>query len=220
MSLKLIGAGYGRTGTMSLKFALEKLGYGPCYHMMEVMPNPKVVAKWAAIARGGDPNWDVIFKGYQSCVDWPACDYWRAIAGHFPEAKLLLTVRDSSTWFASTQKSIFSKAHMDRFFGSNADPDAKTMVERLFVKNFDGRGNDREHAIKVFEKHNEDVIRSVPRYRLLCFNVADGWAPLCHFLSLPVPDEPFPHFNKSEQWADGPPAVAAAPEAVLKPTRK
>ena len=220
MSLKLIGAGFGRTGTMSVKFALEKLGFGPCYHMMEVMPHPPRVAKWAALARGGDPDWDDIFKGYQSCVDWPACDYWRQIASHFPDAKILLTVRDSQKWFDSTQKTIFSKAHMDRFLTEASDPDARAMVERLFVTNFDGRGNDREHAIKVFEKHNEEVIRTVPRYRLLCFNASEGWEPLCRFLSMPVPDEPFPRFNTADEWKDGPPVKEAAPDAVLKATRK
>jgi hypothetical protein len=205
---------------MSVKFALEKLGFGPCYHMMEVMPHPERVAKWAALARGGEPDWDEIFNGYASCVDWPACDYWRQIAGHFPEAKVVLTVRDSDKWFASTQKTIFSKEHMDRFLPEGGDPDLKAMVERLFVRNFDGRGNDREHAIGVFEKHNEDVIRSLPKYRLLCFNVKEGWEPLCRFLGVPVPDEPFPKLNSSDDWLNGMPKDGAVPDSAIKAARK
>jgi hypothetical protein len=218
MALKLIGAGFGRTGTTSVKAALEKLGFGPCYHMLEVMPHPERVAQWAALARGAEPDWDAIFAGYQSCVDWPACSYWRKIASHFPEAKVLLTVRDSQKWFDSTQGTIFSKEHMDRFLAPGADPDLKAMVERLFVTTFEGRGNEREHAIRVFEQHNEDVIRSLPRYRLLCFNAAEGWAPLCRFLSVPVPDEPFPFLNSGEQW--GMPKDGAVPAAALPAARK
>jgi hypothetical protein len=220
MALKLIGAGFGRTGTLSVKVALEKLGFGPCYHMAEVMHYPEVVAKWAAIARGGEPDWDDIFEGYQSCVDWPACTYWRQIASHFPDAKVLLTVRDSAKWFASAQQTIFSKAHMDLFSAPDADPDLKAMIERLFVTTFNGRGHDREHAIKVFEQHNEEVIRSVPRYRLLCFNAAEGWEPLCRFLSLPVPDEPFPFLNSADQWLDGKPKDGTVPPSLVRAAPK
>jgi hypothetical protein len=109
---------------------------------------------------------------------------------------------------------------MDRFLPEGADPNLKSMVERLFVTTFNGRGNDRAHAIEVFEKHNEDVIRSLPRYRLLCFNVKDGWEPLCRFLSLPAPDEPFPRLNSSDDWLSDMPKDGAASQSVIDAVRK
>lgn len=210
MALKVIGAGFGRTGTASLKFALERIGFGPCYHMMEVMPNPDNVAHWAQIARGGKPDWDRIFKGYMATVDWPACGYWRELAAHYPEAKVILSMRDPERWFESTQKTIFSEAHLTQFLTDHSDPDLRDMVGHLFTKTFDGRGRDREHAIAVYRRHNEEVMRTIPRDRLLVFNPAEGWAPLCGFLGVAVPDEPFPKRNTSEEWIARPPSLRDA----------
>ncbi|MBI2995021.1 MAG: sulfotransferase family protein [Gammaproteobacteria bacterium] len=205
MALKLIGAGFGRTGTASLKFALEWLGFGPCYHMMEVMPNPRNVAYWARIARGEQPDWDRIFEGYASTVDFPACSYWRELAAHFPEAKVILSMRDPDRWFESAQRTIFSKAHLDQFLGDGCDPDLRDMVARLFITTFDGHGRDRDHAIAVYNRHNEEVMRTIPVDRLLAFNPEQGWAPLCAFLGVSMPDEPFPIRNTTEEWIARPP---------------
>ncbi|MGH8246419.1 MAG: sulfotransferase family protein, partial [Gammaproteobacteria bacterium] len=123
MALKVIGAGFGRTGTMSIKFALERIGFGPCYHMMEVMPHPQAVSQWARLARGEQSDWDGIFKGYAATVDWPACTYWRELAEYYPDATVILSVRDPARWFESTQKTIFSRQHLDQFLGRDSDPD-------------------------------------------------------------------------------------------------
>ena len=200
MALKLIGAGFGRTGTMSLKAALEKIGYGPCYHMIEVFGNHKFPGYWARIARGEKPNWDEIFNGFVSTVDWPACTYWRELADHYTDAKVLLTVRDPERWFESTQNTIFSKFHHDSFYAEGADPDQRAMVEVLYDKTFQRRQNDHDHVISVYNAHNEEVKRTIPADRLLVYEVKEGWEPLCNFLGVPVPAEPFPRINTSEDW--------------------
>src|SRR3954452_7833833 len=102
MALKVIGAGFGRTGTLSLKIALEQLGFGPCYHMLEVIANPPFAEYWAQAAEGRMPDWDEVFRGYVSAVDWPSADYWSALAAHYPQGKVILTVRDPESWFRST----------------------------------------------------------------------------------------------------------------------
>lgn len=218
MALKLIGAGFGRTGTASLKFALERIGFGPCYHMMEVMPNPDNVALWADIARGGAPDWDWIFRGYAATVDWPACTYWRELAAHYPQARVILTLRDPDLWFESTQKTIFSEAHLNQFLTGDSDPDLRTMVGRLFTTTFGELGRDREHVIAVYRRHNEEVMRAIPRDRLLVFNPVEGWAPLCRFLGVAEPDEPFPKRNTTEEWIARPPSLRDAIPAATAAT--
>ncbi len=200
MALKLIGAGFGRTGTMSLRDALDKIGYGPCYHMSVVMQNPQNARYWAAAGRGEKVNWDEVFEGFVSTVDWPACTYWRELADAYPDAKVLLTVRDPERWFASTQKTIFSKPHRDSFYLDDSDPDKRGMVEVLYDKTFQKRQNDHDHAISVFNAHNEEVKRSIPPERLLVYEVGQGWEPLCKFLGVPVPAEPFPRINTTDDW--------------------
>ena len=202
MALELIGAGFGRTGTASMKAALEMIGYGPCYHMIEVFPDPKAPAFWARAARGEAVNWDEIFEGYKATVDWPACTYWRELADHYPDAKVLLTVRDADKWFDSTQATIFNPNHIDLFLQSEDVPaDLRELMDRLYTKTFHGRGREREHAKEVFRAHNEAVKESIDPDRLLVYEVGQGWEPLCKFLGAPVPDEPFPHINTSEEWA-------------------
>ena len=204
MALRVIGAGLGRTGTMSLRDALNQLGFGPCYHMLEIIRNPGYARHWARLAQGRPVDWEEVFAGYQASVDWPACSYWRELAGHYPDAKLILTVRDPEQWFASTQRTIFSDGHLEPFFAPGADPDWRLMIERLYGVTFHDRGQQREHAIAVFKAHNADVQRSVPRDRLLVFDVAQGWEPLCRFLGVPVPELPFPRVNTTEDWLQRP----------------
>ena len=200
MALKLIGAGFGRTGTMSLRDALEMIGYGPCYHMSSVVDNPRFAAYWARLGRGEKVDWDEVFKGYVSAVDWPACTYWRELSEYYPKAKILLTVRDPERWFESTQNTIFSKEHRDTFYAEGADPNRRGMVEVLYTKTFHKRQNDRDHAISVFNAHNEEVKRTAPKDRLLVYEVKEGWKPLCDFLGVPVPKARFPQINTSEDW--------------------
>lgn len=194
MTLKVIGAGFGRTGTDSLKVALNQLGLGPCQHMKET--NRKTGAKLLAIKRGEDPNpdWDAIFGDYQSAVDWPWSAFYTELADHYPDVKVVLTVRDPEKWYSSAVNTIYK-------FSSWMPPSAmRNFVFGIIWDGiFDGRFAEKEHAIKKFNDHIEEVKANISADRLLVFEVADGWGPLCEFLDVPVPDSPFPKVNTSEQ---------------------
>lgn len=194
MSLEIIGAGFGRTGTLSLKLALEKLGFGPCYHMVEVFQNPDAINWWIDAATG-KPDWEKIFEGYNATVDWPSCTFYAELAETYPDAKVILTERDSEAWFESTQATIFPAERP-----ADSPPAFQEMFERAIADLFDGRIRDHDHAIAVFERHNAEVRDRIAPDRLLVYEVAQGWEPLCEFLSVPVPDEPMPKVNTTEQF--------------------
>jgi hypothetical protein len=201
MALQVIGAGFGRTGTNSLKLALEQLGFGPCHHMFEVRENPDQSAFWQALAQGAVPDWDEVFAGYAAQVDWPGARYWRELAAHFPAAKVILSVRPADAWFDSFQATI------GRFLGppeahSDADRRARAaMAHELITQQiFGGIIDDRAHAIRVFREHNAEVQRTIAPERLLVWSPPEGWEPLCAFLGVAVPDTPFPHANSTEAF--------------------
>lgn len=200
MALSVIGAGFGRTGTLSLKGALETLGFNPCYHMMEVMQHG-FGGIWNDIAHGGTPDWEAVFKGYKATVDWPACNYYRELADLYPDAKVLLSLRDPDKWYDSCQNTIFRAMRMNP---EGAPPNVQTqmsMARKLVVENtFGGDIDDRAHAIAVYNRHNETVQRVIPKERLLVFQPTDGWEPLCRFLDVPVPDQPYPKTNTTEEF--------------------
>lgn len=205
--LKLIGAGFGRTGTRSLKEALEMLGLNPCYHMVEVFEHPEHIAHWVAASKGEAVDWDVVFQDYQATVDWPGCSFYQELMAKYPEAKVLLTVRDPEKWYESANDTIYN---MNR---RRHSPIASLMLMLLKLTRpgmafgvrmvgqivwdgtFHGRFEEKEYAISVFNQHNEEVKRYVPPEKLLVYNVKEGWEPLCAFLNVPVPDVPFPHLN-------------------------
>jgi hypothetical protein len=203
MTLKVIGAGFGRTGTMSLKLALEQLGFGPCYHMVEVFKNPPA-AQWWADAADGNPDWEKIFEGYNSTVDWPNATFYAELAEAYPDAKVILTERDPEAWFASTQATIFNP-RMPR------DPSNPfgNMFAKVIGRLFDGRLNDHDHAIGVYLGHNAEVRRTIPAERLLVYEVSQGWEPLCAFLSVPVPEAPMPKVNSTEEFQGNMARIAA-----------
>jgi hypothetical protein len=203
VTLKLIGAGFGRTGTMSLRDALDIIGFGPCYHMSEVIAHQHYHF-WARLGRGERIEWEQIFENYQAVVDWPASTYWRELAEAYPHAKVLLTVRDPDKWFASCRNTIMSDAHRNRFHEENSDPDRRAMADVLYEKTFHGRYGDRDHAIAVFNAHNEEVKRTIPEERLLIYEAGQGWGPLCQFLGVAIPDVPFPLTNTTEEWLTRP----------------
>lgn len=196
MGLKLVGAGLGRTGTLSLKLALEQLGFGPCYHMAELFIHPEHAAHWTSAA-DGRPDWDTLFGGYASTVDYPGCTFWRDLTRRNPDAKVLLSVRDPAAWFESTRETIFSEQSMRRLEGSP--------FEEFFAKavwsGLRERIHDREFMMDYFRRHNAEVERTIPRERLLIYRVSEGWDPLCAFLGVPVPDKPFPRVNSREEYA-------------------
>jgi hypothetical protein len=194
MTLKVIGAGLGRTGTLSLKLALEQLGFGPCYHMSEVFKNPEAPGWWIDAA-DGDPDWAKIFAGYNATVDWPNATFYAELADAYPDAKVILTHRDPEAWFASTQATIFPNATPP-----DDDVPFNQMVRKVIGRMFDQRMRDHDHVIAVYERHNAEVRDRIPAHRLLVYEVAQGWAPLCDFLDAPVPDVPMPKVNSKEEF--------------------
>ena len=201
MSLSVIGAGFGRTGTLSLKLALERLGFGPCHHMLEVIANPAQAAGWRAAAAGEGVDWDALLAGYASAVDWPACHFWRELSRRYPSAKVVLTARDADAWYNSLSATIGKFAD-----GQGLPPDPfkrEVFAMGQFIvmeRTFGGRIRDPAHAKAVYRHHVEAVLASLPADRLLSFDVADGWAPLCRFLDRPIPSEPFPRSNSREEF--------------------
>lgn len=201
MTLAVIGAGFGRTGTASLKRALERLGYSPCYHMFEVVERPDHSSFWLRAAEGQDVDWEELFSPYRAAVDWPACRFYAELAAYYPDAKVVLTVRDPAAWFESAWRTIFP-----RITRPVAEDDAPArlrmqMQHRIVIEQtFGGDIESREHALAVFERHIDEVRRTVAPERLLIYEIAEGWGPLCDFLGRPVPDEPFPHANATGEF--------------------
>ena len=194
MALKVIGAGYGRTGTMSLKLALEQLGFGPCYHMVEVFKNPEAPAWWLEAAEGR-PDWAKIFDGYASTVDWPSATFYKELADAYPEAKVILTERDPEAWFRSTQATIFA-----RDFADMGQTTWAQMALKVVADLFDRQMHDHDKLISVFKAHNARVREVIPAERLLVYDLAEGWAPLCAFLGVAVPETPMPKVNTTEEF--------------------
>ncbi|MGO9062704.1 MAG: sulfotransferase family protein [Candidatus Binataceae bacterium] len=197
MALKVVGAGFGRTGTLSLKSALERLGFGPCYHMFEVVERPEHIEMWHRLAYGGSIDWELLFKDFQSTVDWPASRYWRELADYYPEAKVLLSVRDPDAWYKSVTDTIYQGMKM-RIPDHAPEPRKRqmAMARKIVMEDtFDGRFEDKAYAIGVFNRHNQAVREAIDPARLLVFDVKEGWAPLCRFLGVAQPDEPFPRLN-------------------------
>jgi hypothetical protein len=209
MALEIIGPGFGRTGTNSLKIALERLGFGPCHHMFEVRDNPEQLPPWEAAARGEKVDWDDIFRGYRSQVDWPGARYWRELAQRYPKAKAILAVRDPDDWFDSVQATIAPfLAARGTHPSSHVNAIAEMGHQTVEVQVFGGLLSDREHATRIFRRHVAEVQSEIPSDRLLTFDLRDGWGPLCEFLDVEAPDEPFPKTNSSkafveEEWKQG-----------------
>ena len=209
MTLKVIGVGFGRTGTLSLKLALEELGAGPCYHMIETIAHPEHDGMWLLLARGEAPDWRSMLDGYAATVDWPGVAIWKELAAAYPDAKIILSVRDPDTWYASASATIF--ARMREFEAMLAagnteaiDPARKRhmdMIKAIVVEKSFGGCLDKAHAIRVFNAHNDDVRRSVPPEKLLVTEAGQGWDPLCAFLGVAVPATPYPKVNTSADFA-------------------
>lgn len=203
MSLRIIGSGFGRTGTMSTKLALEQLGLGPCHHMIEVMHNPAQPAHWKAVAAGRPVDWAEVFAGYVSQVDWPGAAVWRQTAAAFPEAKVVHTERPEEAWWNSFSGTIA------KFFALAPDLDLPPHVADIFRTMSDWFMRetftdplDRDCAIAAYRRNNRAVREMIPPARLLVFDVTEGWEPLCRFLGVAVPDTPFPRSHpRDEFWA-------------------
>jgi hypothetical protein len=200
MSVRVIGAGVGRTGTYSLKLALEKLGFGPCHHMEEVIFDmPRHVPLWTAAARGR-PDWEKIYKGYASAVDWPTAGFFRELSKAFPSAKFILTRRSPESWVESFSATIYKLlASADQ-----VPPEMKewlAMGAAVIARTGFPTGLDAAGLAKAFNAHSDAVKAAIPADRLLDYQVKEGWEPLCRFLGVAVPAEPFPRTNdRGEFW--------------------
>ncbi|MCC5950799.1 MAG: sulfotransferase family protein [Acidimicrobiia bacterium] len=201
--LHVIGSGFGRTGTLSLKAALETIGLGPCYHMQEVLKRPSHIGAWHDVGRGIAVDWERLFAGFASTVDFPASVVYRQLLDVYPEAKVVHTVRDPDRWYASTYETIYQARTLFPRWMVATVPVVRRYLEMsdalVWDGLFDGHFEDRDHAISVFERHTEEVRAVVPAEQLLEFRVADGWEPLCAFLDRPVPATAFPHVNDRAQ---------------------
>jgi hypothetical protein len=194
MTLQVIGAGFGRTGTMSLKLALEQLGLGPCHHMAEVFAHPETIPLWTAAA-DGQADWDRIFQGYRSAVDWPTATFYEELAARYPDAKVILTEREPESWFRSTQATIF--AHD---FPEATDDPWTVMVGKVVSDLFERKLHDRAKVLAVYHAHNARVREVIPPERLLVYEVAQGWGPLCEFLGVAAPEGAMPKVNSTEEF--------------------
>ena len=197
MGVRVIGAGLGRTGTLSLKLALERLLDGPCYHMTEVFGNDGHVDTWSHAANGGVTDWSDLLAGYRAAVDWPVCSFWEELAVEYPDAVILLSTRsDAETWFASASRTIFDHHRFD------TEPDSAFghMLRALLARTFDGDFTDPRVAMAGYDAHNAHVRATAPPGRLVEYQPGDGWEPLCQALGVAVPDEPFPHTNTTAEF--------------------
>ncbi len=198
--MEVIGAGFGRTGTMSLKAALEHLGFGPCYHAVELFGHPEHAPAWEAASRGEPVDWHELFRDYRATVDWPAAAFYAELMDTFPAAKVILSVRDLERWYASAHETIHAAQRTERPPSQTVAPEMERAFSALgrivWEDTFSGRFEDRAHAIAVHEQHLEDVRRRVPPRRLLVYELGQGWEPLAGFLEVSPPTgEPFPHLN-------------------------
>jgi hypothetical protein len=199
--MDVIGVGFGRTGTLSLKAALEELGFGPCMHMIPVLADAERATLFKKAADGDSDSLDAAMDGYRSTVDWPGTFFWRDLVERHPDAKVLLTVRDPEKWYDSAYRTIYRAATAPRV-SVDVAPALDMAHATVWDGTFGGRFADREFALRTFEEHNAAVRRDVPAGRLLEFEVAQGWEPLCDFLGRPVPDGPFPRLNDAAAFQE------------------
>jgi hypothetical protein len=193
MALEVIGAGFGRTGTDSMREALTILGFGPCHHMLEVIGNDSQTAMWRARVRGEGPGWDQLLEGYRSAVDWPSAFWWRELAAHWPQARVILTWRPADRWYDSFAGTILKGIE------ASTDPDSLGLA-LIRDRVFGGRPGDRDHAIAAYEANVAAVRAAIPADRLLVHQPQDGWGTLCPFLGVPVPDRPYPSRNSADDF--------------------
>ncbi len=209
--MRVIGAGLPRTGTLTQKVALEMLGFAPCYHWVNVIADLDQVEVWDRAMNGEEP-WDEVFAGFQGTVDWPGGAFWHELADRYPDAKVLLSVRDAEKWEPSFRETIWNMCFGDSVLSLTAHARAKVdsqwdrylrLVDRMFWSPegcFPDGHETPEQLIAQFHRHNEAVKAGVPADRLLVWSVTEGWEPLCEFLEVPVPSEPLPHVNDRETF--------------------
>lgn len=196
MGLKVIGAGFGRTGTHSLATALNQLGLGPCYTFHDIRKNLDHTSLWNDALDGKEINWDDIYRGYQSAVEWPSVTFLPQLLIKYPDAKFILTMREPEAWFESASATIFEGLELSQYNPDKTKQATSVIKRRLILDTtFGGKYREKVHAIKMYEQHIQMVQELIPSGQLLQFHVKQGWAPLCEFLEVPVPAAPFPSGN-------------------------
>ncbi|TML19624.1 MAG: hypothetical protein E6G39_01295 [Actinobacteria bacterium] len=199
MTLRVVGAGLGRTGTHSLKLAFEQLFDAPCYHMLEIFQHPEDIVRWQSAAEGVMPDWHQLFANYRAAVDWPASAYWSELADAFPDAIVVLSTRPTDEWWRSADRTIWAVSRLP----VPPDPVAQaqmTMVKLMLSERFTPQWSDETASKVAYERHNERVRATVAPERLVEWQPGDGWARLCAALELPVPDTEFPHVNTTDEF--------------------
>jgi hypothetical protein len=201
--IRVVGAGVGRTGTASLKEALERLLGGPCYHMREVFDHlDEHVPVWHAAIRGEPVDWSTVLDGYVAIVDWPGAACWRSLAAAYPDAKVLLSTRnDAETWWRSASATIMSEVSPEDEAAHPELHDFGRMVHDMFAA-FEPGWKDPAAAMAAYERHNAAVRSEVPADRLVEWQPGDGWEPLATALGVPLPAEPFPHTNTTAEFQE------------------
>ncbi len=213
MSIKIIGAGMPRTGTNTLKQSLEQLGYKHVYHMKELLVNPDKLHYWKTLDETGDTDWDALYEGYDGTVDFPGYPWYKEHMKRYPDAKVILTVRDFEAWYKSVDSTVFragpqTPGEKIKMLGKLLfNPRIRKVVKCIkwfkkcfFAERLHGKFEDKEFAQKFWEDHLAEVKATVPADKLLIYDVRDGWGPLCTFLGVPEPAEPLPHLNKKENF--------------------
>lgn len=206
MTLKVIGTGLSRTGTLSTRMALEQLGFGPCHHMMALFADPAQVAIWTEVARGKTTDWEAVFDGFTAQVDFPGGRVWQQTIDAFPAAKVLHTERPEEEWWASFSKTVLKVWKNHKMLTRNMPPHIQDIFANLtpfYIDDTFGGLPDKAMAIEAYRRNNALVRKIVPAKRLLVFTPSDGWGPLCDFLQVPVPVQPFPRSNaRDEFWSN------------------
>jgi hypothetical protein len=193
MPLQIVGAAFPRTGTVSLKLALEQLGFGPCHHMAEMIARPETGALWIAAAEG-QADWDTIFANYKSCADAPSCFYWHELTEKYPDAKVILTERDPEKWFESTQATVFSPEWIAATLRMPLGPFFQTIYDF-----YEGQIHDHDYMVAKYRGYCDEVKRTIGPDRLFVQRTGEGWEPLCRFLDVPVPTQPYPVANTRDE---------------------
>jgi Sulfotransferase domain len=199
MALQVIGAGLGRNGTLTLKNALETLGFAPCHHMVEVFAQPEQGAFWLRAAKGEKVDWEEVFANYKASVDWPSCHFYKELSERYPDAKVILSERDPKKWYASITNTILKS--MTQMI--EKDPERAKWFEfaRLIVIEQTFHNDlSEDNMIAAYLRHNAKVKATIAPERLLVFDPAEGWGPLCRFLGVVAPATPFPHVNTTEEF--------------------
>jgi len=215
MSIKVIGAGFPRTGTNSLQVALDKIGYGKAYHFKELLNNPSKLRYWTILRDTGTTDWDSLYSGYQASVDFPCYPWYKEHLARYPEAKVILSTRSFEGWYNSVKETIYvagPKTQVQKLklkIKLLFDKELQQVQNcRKFVKNylweiqFQNKFDDKDFVRKIWDDHHEEVIKSVPEEKLLVYELREGWKPLCDFLGVDIPLEPLPHLNKKEDFND------------------